>query len=163
MPRRKPAPRMTAAEARAIDREVDRAVARARSSAKAYAKKRAGIGSKGGLKPASVVAGRRKSVSQEQALANYYKAYPKARRSRSVARHLQGLQGVSGRQQKKSPFGGFGLFGRVQVLQGKRKRALKPYRSPLQKAMGVGYGRRGGQIGPAPKPVRRARRRIAKA
>lgn len=77
----------------------------------------------------------RSNPTEAQILANYYRAYPKARRSRNVARHLQGLQGASGRAQKKSPFGGFGLFGKVQILQGKRK-------------------------GRAPKPVRNARRRI---
>lgn len=132
MPRRKASTRMSAAQERVFDREVDRAVARARSSATAYQRKRAKLGL-----VTSGTARRRKSVSEAQALANYYRAYPKARRSHSAARHLQGLQGAGGRAQKKSPFGGFALFEKVQILQGKRK------------------GRAA-----VPKPVRRARRRV---
>lgn len=105
-----------------------------------YAERRAAQGLRVAGDVARAARSRRRApnkYSESQALANYYKAYPKARRSRSVARHLQGLQGAGGKAQKKSPFGGFGLFGKVQILQGKRK------------------GR-----APAPKPVRRARARV---
>lgn len=147
MPRRKAAPRMTAAEARAIDAEVDRAVRRARSSAKAYQKKR----NAAGFQTSTQAATRRGSKGR---LAAYYAAFPGARRSRNVARHLQGLQGASGgavARAKKRGHTAPGIMGLAQI----------PGAALLMGKAHIERPRRARKVA-APKAVRRVVKRVAR-